>query len=194
MNTEFLSYLITDPKYYSSHPKQFREKLIQVLDSNKVQMACFRDKSSSNFEELAKIFVDTCHDFSVETILINGNYELASKLDASGVHLTSEQFDDISQAKAKNLFVVISCHSFEEIKKAQELHANAVTFSPIFDTPNKGKAKGIDLLKEATQMFNIDIIALGGIINKEEIQKIKKAKAKGFASIRYFIDELIPLL
>ncbi|MFA6788710.1 MAG: thiamine phosphate synthase [Arcobacteraceae bacterium] len=194
MENAFLSYLITDPKYYSSNPKQFREKLIHALDSHPVNMACFRDKESSNFEVLAKIFVDTCRDFQVETILINGNYALASKLDATGVHLTSEQFDDITQAKAKNLFVVISCHSFEEIKKAQDLHADAVTFSPIFDTPNKGKAKGIDLLKEATQLYNIDIIALGGIINKEEIQKIKKAKAKGFASIRYFIDELIPLL
>lgn len=194
MNRAFVSYLITDPKYYSNNPKQFREKLIASLDAHAVDMACFRDKNSSNFEELAKIFVDTCRDFQIETILINGNYELASKLDASGVHLTSEQFDDITSAKAKNLFVIISCHTFEEIQKAQDLHADAVTFSPIFDTPNKGKAKGIELLKEASSIFDIDIIALGGIINKEEIQQIKKAHAKGFASIRYFIDDLIPLL
>lgn len=194
MDNEFVSYLITDPKYYSNDPKRFREKLIKALDANKVEMACFRDKESENFEELAKIFVDICNDFGVETILINQNYELASKLDATGVHLTSNQFDKILEAKAKNLFVIISCHTFDEIKKAQNLHANAVTFSPIFDTPNKGQAKGINLLKEATHLYDIDIIALGGIVNEEEIKKIKKAKAKGFASIRYFISDAIPLL
>lgn len=194
MNNTFVSYLITDPKYYSSDPKKFREKLIQVLDANKVDMACFRDKESANFKELAKIFVDICNDFGIETILINSNYELAFELDATGVHLTSEQFDKILDAKAKNLFVIISCHTFDEIKKAQSLHANAVTFSPIFDTPNKGQAKGINLLKEATNLYTIDIIALGGIVNEEEIKKIKNAKAKGFASIRYFLSDTIPLL
>jgi thiamine-phosphate pyrophosphorylase len=194
VENEFVSYLITDPKYYTNDPKRFREKLIKTLDATKVHMACFRDKTSSNFEELAKIFVQTCEDFGVETILLNSDYELAFKLGATGVHLTSLQFDKILEAKALNLFVIISCHSFDEIKKAQNLHANAVTFSPILDTPNKADAKGIDLLKEATHLYDIDIIALGGIINEEEIKKIRKAKAKGFASIRYFIHDATPLL
>lgn len=194
MENEFVSYLITDPKYYTNDPKRFREKLIKTLNDSKVDMACFRDKESSNFEELATIFVQTCKDFGIETILINSDFELASKLDATGVHLTSTQFDKIREAKDKNLYVIISCHSFDEIKKAQNLHANAVTFSPIFDTPNKGQAKGINLLKEATHLYDIDIIALGGIVNDEEIKKIKQAKAKGFASIRYFIQDAIPLL
>ncbi|MFA7083238.1 MAG: thiamine phosphate synthase [Arcobacteraceae bacterium] len=193
MNSSFISYLITDPKYYSNDPKEFRKKLIYTLDASKIQMACFRDKESNNFEELASIFVQTCKDFGIETILINGNYELASKLDATGVHLTSTGFNDILKAKKKDLYVIISCHNFEEIKKAQYLNANAVTFSPIFDTPNKGEPKGIELLKKATSLFDIDIIALGGIINDTQVKQIKKTNAKGFASIRYFIPEAKPL-
>lgn len=187
MDNDVVSYLITDPKYYSSDPKRFREKLIKILNAHKVDMACFRDKESNNFEELATIFVDICNDFGIKTILINQNYELASKLNATGVHLTSNQFDKIAEAKAKNLFVIISCHTFDEIKKAQNLHANAVTFSPIFYTPNKGQAKGIEKLKEAVELYDIDIIALGGILTIEDIEKIKSTNALGYASIRYFI-------
>lgn len=194
MNTSFLSYLITDPKYYSNNPKKFKEKLITALESSNVSMACFRDKKSNNFEELASIFVEICKDFKIKTILINEDYLLAFKLNATGVHLTSMQFDKISDAKAKNLYVIISCHNFDDIKKAQNSQANAVTFSPIFKTPNKGKAKGIELLQEAISLYNIDIFALGGIIKEEEIKQIEKTKAKGFASIRYFIKKTTPLL
>lgn len=160
----------------------------KALNAKKVNIACFRDKTSENFKELAKIFVKVCKELNIEKILINGNYKLAKKLNASGVHLTSEQFEKIRKAKELDLYTIISCHNYDDIEKAQNLYVNAITYSPIFDTPNKGVPKGIDKLKEATRIFeDINIIALGGIINEEQIEKIHKTKAYGFASIRYFI-------
>ena len=47
------SYLITDPKFFTNEPEKFALKLKEVLSKHKVDIACFRDKSSSNFEELA---------------------------------------------------------------------------------------------------------------------------------------------
>jgi thiamine-phosphate pyrophosphorylase len=102
------------------------------------------------------------------------------------VHLTSNQFSDIKKAKELGLFVVISTHSFSEIELAIKLGANAVTFSPIFPTPNKGEPKGVEALKEAVKKFDIKIIALGGIVSQKEIKEVKKANPWGFASIRYF--------
>ena len=32
----------------------------------KLILACFRDKESKNFEELAKIFVEICKNFNIE--------------------------------------------------------------------------------------------------------------------------------
>ena len=96
--------------------------------------------------------------------------------------------DDISKAKELGLYVIISCHTFEDIQKALENQADAVTYSPIFETPNKGLPKGITSLNEAVEKYeNINIIALGGIINNEQIEQISKTKAYGFASIRYFV-------
>ncbi|MBY0540744.1 MAG: thiamine phosphate synthase [Campylobacterales bacterium] len=180
-------YLITDPKYYTNDKIKFKEILINILDKQKVDIACFRDKESSNFEELAKIFIEICKKKNIEKILINSDFLLAKKLNASGVHLNSSQFHKIKEAKELGLYVIISCHTFEDIQKAIEYLVDAVTFSPIFETPNKGKPKGIEVLEEAINSNNINIIALGGIINEEQINQISKAKAYGFASIRYFV-------
>lgn len=186
--TNLKKYLITDPKHYSNNSDLFRKNLIKVLKNNEVDIVCFRDKESKNYEELAKIFVEVCKDFNIEKILLNSNYKLAKELGANGVHLTSNQFEKIKEAKRLGLYVIISCHTFSEIEKAQNAYVNAVTFSPIFDTPNKGEPKGITSLKEAISLYeDMDIIALGGIVKEEQIELISKTKAYGFASIRYFI-------
>lgn len=182
------SYLITDPNYFSSNPQKFEEKLKIVLTNHKVDFACFRDKSSQNFEELAKIFLDICKDFKIENILLNSNINLANRLKFDGVHLNSKQFDDIKVAKSLNLLTIISCHNFEDLNNAIKNSIDLVTFSPIFETPNKGDAKGVEKLNEAIQKFpDLKIIALGGIISKEHIEKISQTKSYGFSSIRYFI-------
>ena len=183
-----LKYLITDPKYYTNDKKKFKKILINVLNKQQIDIACFRDKESSNFKDLAKIFIKICKEKDIKKILLNGDYLLAHKLNASGVHLTSTQFDDILKAKELGLYVIISCHTFEDIQKAIDYQADAVTYSPIFETPNKGLPKGIETLKEVINKYpNINIIALGGIINDEQIEQISKMKAYGIASIRYFV-------
>ena len=74
----------------------------------------------------------------------------------------------------------------EEVLKAQKVGADYVTYSPIFTTPNKGKPKGIEDLKIILDKVDIKVFALGGIINKAQIEEIASTKAFGFASIRYF--------
>lgn len=181
-------YLISDPLYFSNNPLYFEEILKKCLEKHQVDMACFRDKSSENFEELAKIFLKICRVSKVKQVFLNSNINLAKDLGFDGVHLTSKQFDKIKEAKALNLLTIISCHNFEDLKKACEAKVDFVTYSPIFDTPNKGKAKGIKNLIEAIQNFeDLKFIALGGIISKEQIKSIEATRAYGFASIRYFV-------
>lgn len=186
MKNEFNYYLITDPLYYSNKINSFEKKLTEVLKTKRVDMACFRDKSSSNYEELALCFIKICQKFNIKKILLNENIELAKKLKC-GIHLTSNQFEKIEEAKEAKLFTIISCHNEKEIEKAIKNGADAITYSPIFHTPNKGEPKGIEKLKEIKSSFDINIIALGGIINEEQIDEIKKSNIFAFASIRYFI-------
>jgi len=182
------SYLITDPKYYTNNPIKFKEILENVLIKHKPDMVCFRDKQSSNFEQLAKIFVDICKSNNIEKILINERYELAQSLGFDGVHLTSRQFDKIQIVNELGLCTIVSCHNNEELELAKKYNANIVTYSPIFETPNKGDAKGIDDLNRVSENYNIQIIALGGILDKSHIKQISTTNVIGWASIRYFIN------
>ncbi len=177
------SYLITDPLYYQPTSKSFASYLSKVYQHHRVDYACFRDKKNINIQELAKIFLNISNK---QKTLINGNVDLAVKLGFFGVHLTSKQFDKISSAKAQNLFVIISTHSKKEALYAEKLGADAVTFSPIFKTPNKANPKGVQELKEVVPTLKIKTFALGGILNDEQIQQCEKANVYGFASIRYF--------
>lgn len=146
----------------------------------------YRDKDNENYSLDAKQFVKSCKGFKDLKSFIHQDVDLAVKLGTDGVHLTSKQFGKINYAKSKHLEVIISTHSFDDVKKAQTLGADAVTYSPIFYTPNKGEPKGIDDLKKLVESVDIKVFALGGITSQKEIEEIEKTKAYGFASIRYF--------
>ena len=182
------SYLITNPKYYVDDTSLQAVKLKEVLIRHRPDFALYRDKHSQNYRESAKLFLETCASFEYVKPMLHSDVDLAFSLGVYGVHLTSQQFDEIKKAKALDLFTVISCHSEEEVFRAQKLGADAVTFSPIFSTPDKGEPKGLAELQRMVDKINIPIIALGGITTDEQIKAVEKTGCYGFASIRYFVD------
>lgn len=154
--------------------------------ASKANMVVYRDKTNPNYSQNSKLFIDRAKACSFEKILLHQDYQLAYQLKADGIHLTSMQFDDIHKAKASGLFVIVSTHTQDEALHAQKLGADMITYSPIFDTPNKGNPIGLGALKELHNIISIPIIALGGIITQEQIEACMDSGASGFASIRYF--------
>ncbi|MDF1883930.1 thiamine phosphate synthase [Sulfurimonas sp. SAG-AH-194-C21] len=162
-----------------------RPSFIQ-LKKHRPAFALYRDKETTEYSFHAQNFVQMCKNIPNLKAFLHQDYKLADTLNASGVHLTSLQFDEIRKAKDLGLEVIISCHTKEEVKKAEELGADYVTYSPIFDTPNKGAPKGIKDLKELVGSTSLQVFALGGIITEKHVQEVEKSGAFGFASIRYF--------
>lgn len=158
----------------------------KAIKKHKPSYVLYRDKENKNYETDAKSFVEVCSEFKELKCFIHQDVDLAFDLDADGIHLTSSQFNKIRYAKSKSLEVIISTHSLDEVKKAQNLGADYVTYSPIFYTPNKGEQKGIENLKAVVESVDIKVIALGGIVGKKEICEVEKTGAFGFASIRHF--------
>ena len=179
-----LSYAITDPSILSIHSnlKSYLENTSKVAD-----MVLYRDKNNQNYDYSASMFIDKAREYPFDRVLLHRDIVLAKKLKADGIHLVSNQFDDIKSAKDRGLFTIISTHSIEEVLKAQDLGADAVTLSPIFYSPGKDKPIGIEYLKKAINSVQIPIIALGGIVTNKQIEMIQKTGAWGFASIRYFV-------
>ena len=178
-----IAYAITDPTTLDFNTLQ--SDLTRF--SLKANIIIYRDKLSRNYPSQAKQFLIEVKNHSFEKVLLHTDYILAYKLRADGVHLKSTQFEEIAKSKALGLFVVVSTHTLDEALTAQSLGADMITFSPIFSTPNKGRPKGIEALKEVVFFLCIPVIALGGIVTKEHITQCKKSGAEGFASIRYFL-------
>jgi thiamine-phosphate pyrophosphorylase len=182
------TYLITDPAYYGSEPLVLTSSLKTIFSHTIPDYILLRDKQTSDYSALAETFLEVCLSYNVPNVLLHGDYTLAYTLGADGVHLTSTQFDNIADAKALGLYVIISTHTHEEALNAQELGADAITYSPIYASPNKGEPKGLEDLKEIVAKIEIPIFALGGITTEEQIKAVQECGAYGFASIRYFTD------
>ena len=175
------SYLITDPSIFGNTPEELTSRLTKSLEHFSPDYVCLRDKNSQNYAELAEAFlrIDGTHK-----ALLHGNVDLAVSLGAYGVHLTSLQVSEIGKAKAAGLYVIASTHSLEEALASKG--ADAITYSPIFHSPNKGTPKGLGDLKEIMGKIKTNIFALGGITSKEQIKQVEDTGVYGFASIRYF--------
>ena len=182
------SYLISGCPEQCRDINQFKSVITQHLSTHKIDYILYRDKQNSDYENFAKEFLDICANFNLRAIL-HGDVDLAYKLYAGGVHLTSRQFEEIERAKSLGMFVIISTHTLDEAERAEKLGADAITFSPIFATPNKGEPKGLAVLKDIVGKINIKIFALGGIITQAHIEAIETTGVYGFASIRYFVKE-----
>ena len=179
-------YLITSREYYTDTPAVFRNILHEQFQEHMPHYALYRDKSNPNYDIQAAHFVEVCKQFEDIKSFIHQKVALAKELGADGVHLTSTQFDEITKAKDLGLEVIVSTHSLEDVLQVQKLGADAITYSPIFASPNKGEPKGIENLKNLLKKVDVKVFALGGIITQEQIEKIAQTKAYGFASIRYF--------
>lgn len=110
-------------------------------------------------------------------ILVNSRSDIALATGADGVHLPA----DAPVQVLPGLFVARSCHSLLEVQQA---HADLVTFGPVFETPGKGPAVGLDALKAACRLGKT-VYALGGI-DWDNAESCMHAGAVGIAGIRLF--------
>ena len=180
------SYLITDPAYYTDLPS-FQRYLETIFSRHTPDFVCFRDKINQDIYPYAKRFIEITAAANITQTLINRDIVLARKLGFWGLHLTSQQQDQIASV-SKNFFTLISTHTLQEALDAERRGADAVTISPIFASPGKGEGKGVELLCDVTrQLQTTKVFALGGIVSQKEIALIATCQPYGFASIRYFI-------
>ncbi len=154
--------------------------------AQKANWIVYRDKTTPHYAHNAQRFLQESRNYPLDKVLLHGDYPLAYQLGAKGVHLTSSQIQHIPKAKALGLFVIASTHTQQEALQAQKLGVDTLTYSPIFDTPNKGKPIGLEALQELRSLIDTPIIALGGIVTQEQIEACILHGANGFASIRYF--------
>lgn len=112
-------------------------------------------------------------------ILVNSRADIAMATGADGVHLPAAA----PRETLPGLLVGRSCHTLLDVEHAQ---ADFVTYGPVFDSPGKRPAIGLDALKAACKLGK-PVYALGGV-NWDNADSCMQVGATGIAGIRLFQD------
>lgn len=132
-------------------------------------------------------------------IMVNDRLDVALAAGAHGVHLGGESLPvaDVvrwlgAQSRAaspgSHFHVGASCHSVEDVRRAERDGASYAILGPIFETPSKlqyGAPLGVELLAEACRAVRIPVLAIGGITGAR-VPCCMGAGASGVAAIRMF--------
>jgi thiamine-phosphate pyrophosphorylase len=207
-----LLYYITDRRQLAGDEDSRRKALLHKVSEAAAAGVDYiqlreRDLSARELEILALETVKRVRDSSDKAkLLVNSRVDVAIAAQADGVHLRS---DDIPASEARaiwsnarqstNCVIAQSCHSLEDILKAEGHGADFVVFGPVFgkqgsDQPPLGttaisrvvsRGGPADPRVEAGQALRMPVVALGGITT-ESAPFCVQAGAAGVAAIRMF--------
>lgn len=191
LNVAPIVYLITDGTATTDNYKEKSAQIVELIKvavETKISLVQIREKKLS-----AKLVFDLTERAVKATrgsetkILVNDRADIAFCARASGVHLTSRS---VSARVIKRIFpadfiVGVSAHSIAEARAAKNLGADFVTFSPVFQSPEKGEPKGLNALREVCAALRFfPVIALGGV-DATNFRLALDCGATGFAAIRF---------
>jgi thiamine-phosphate pyrophosphorylase len=207
-------YYITDRTQFRGDEHERRRALLEKITEAAHAGVDFiqlreKDLSARDLEALAKEAVAALRSLPSRTgdrekitsprtrLLINSRTDVALAASADGVHLRT---DDVTPTDARKLvalsghrppttghfFIAASCHSIEDVFRAQSDAADFAVFAPVFGKHQSPGTKpaGLATLQEACRA-QIPVLALGGV-TLDNAESCLRAGAAGIAAIRLF--------
>jgi 8-oxo-dGTP diphosphatase len=117
-------------------------------------------------------------------VLVNTDVALARETGADGVHLTAQQLRAAS-GPADLPWCGASCHSIEELRRAEALGADFVVLGPVRATPSHPDAVplGWERFRDIATGAAVPVYALGGIV-PGDLERALNCGAHGIAMVR----------
>jgi thiamine-phosphate pyrophosphorylase len=209
-------YYITDRTQFAGTEAERRTALLRCVAEAATANIDFiqlreKDLSPSELERFGKDVLRTVHERSETTrLLINSRSDIALAIGADGVHLTSTDIGAsearavrASSAREQSLpgefLVATSCHSVDDVRRAESHGANFVVLGPVFEKSGTSeRSLGIDAIRVATReqarddrveagdnRVGVPVLALGGV-TLANARLCMEAGAAGLAGIRLF--------
>jgi 8-oxo-dGTP diphosphatase len=117
-------------------------------------------------------------------VLINGDADMADRLGADGVHFTSAQLAGLSD-KPPLPWCAASCHTAQDLRKAEALGLDFVVLGPVLATPSHPDAAplGWERFAALAEGARLPVYALGGM-RPELLPTARRHGAHGLAMLR----------
>lgn len=184
-------------KIYLISPEDFnlsihQEKLEAAFKTGKVSAFQLRikDQDIYNIEETAVKTLEICQKFNV-LFIINDNLDLAIKIKAGGAHLGIDDYKDLSiirKVAPRGFIIGTSCYDSRDMALDSVINnVDYISFGAFYPSKTK-KSRGnpdIDILKWADELFEVPIVAIGGIDDKNS-RRLVNSGADFVAVITYF--------
>jgi thiamine-phosphate pyrophosphorylase len=211
MPTPIQLYYITDRTAFAGNEASRRQHLLnKIAEAARASVDYIqlreKDLSTGDLEKLALEAVQILRQIHLETrnpkletkLLINSRTDVALAIEADGIHLRA---DDISPREAaaiqsvarknskletRNFLTAVSCHSVEDVRRAEREGASFAVLAPVFEKiiPPQATALGLDKLRRSSE-GKLPVFALGGV-TLEKASACLDAGAAGIAAIRLF--------
>ena len=192
-----LLYYVTDRKQFPGDENARCARLLDTIARAAlagVEYVQLREKdlSAAALETLARAALDRIGDTSTK-LLINSRVDVAIAVGASGVHLPSGA-EELPADEARKIFaksgihtpvIAVSCHSLEEIRRAEEQGTDFAVFGPVFEKNGTPNSLGLAELRRVCADASIPVLAIGGVTLENAVQCME-AGAAGVAAIRLF--------
>ena len=166
--------------------KIFLEKIERVLRSG-IKIIQFRSKNLSidQYSEMSKNIFELCKYYN-STYIINDYKNYNKNKYCDGLQFTSKNLKHYHTfTKIKDIFLLGSCHNFEEIDICNSNNFHMITISPIKNTHNK-TGIGWDKFRSLSQHAHAPVFALGGLDYNHDINIAIQNGASGIAASSFF--------
>jgi len=164
---------------------------LQVCLDNGIRLVQLRAKEldTQGYISLAQQAAARCHAVGAK-LLLNADPGLVAQVNADGVHLDSRRLQQTDRRPlSEGLLVAASCHTREELDRAQQIGADFALLSPVLPTASHPgtPALGWEAFADCVAQVALPVYALGGMQPAHCAAAITNG-AQGIAAIRALWD------
>ena len=164
--------------------EQFLRRAGRALESG-MRLIQFREKNmpARVRQEVGRALIELARRHNAR-VMVNDDTELARKLGADGVHLTSAHLMRLSERPDFH-WIGASCHDEPELEQAVRIGADFVVLGPVLFTPSHPDANpiGWERFTVLTRDYPLPVYALGGL-RKSDLEIACHAGAHGISMMR----------